>query len=240
MSTQISTHNPVRSDVSTEVVPVERPTASGSRSWAFAGIGAGVAAVGAIAASGLVDAVYDPAIQGDAPAIADKLATQTGPAFVFHSLALVSAVLLVVFAAGLFRRMRGGLTDSLAPMVALAGLAGTAVVQVIGTSLDTEFLFGLPHQDDLVAANVVMYGHWIGTVPWCWVLAGLAGVALHVASRAGSVPRWIGRVGLVLGGLTLLAGISPLQYVAGMIGPLWLLVTAIGFTVGDRAFRTGR
>jgi len=25
-----------------------------------------------------------------------------------------------------------------------------------------------------------------------------------------------------------------------MTGPLWLLVTAIGFTLGDRAFRAGR
>ena len=63
---------------------------------------------------------------------------------------------------------------------------------------------------------------------------------MWVASRAGAAPRWIGRVGLVLGGLTLLLGITPLQYMAGMTGPLWLLVTAIGFTLGDRAFRAGR
>ncbi|MDN4160068.1 hypothetical protein [Nocardioides abyssi] len=215
------------------------PGARPSRHWALAGVGAGLAGIGAILASGIVDAVYDPAIQGDATAIADKLATQTEAAFVFHTLALVSAVLLVVFAAGLLRRLRhrlGG--DSLLPMAAFAGLAGTAVVQVIGTSLDTEFLFGLPHQDVLVDSNVVMYGHFIGTVPWCWVLAGLAGLALHLAGRARAVPRWVGRVGLVLGGLTLLAGISPLQYVAGMIGPVWLLVTALGFALGDKAYRT--
>jgi hypothetical protein len=38
----------------------------------------------------------------------------------------------------------------------------------------------------------------------------------------------------VLGGLTLLLGISPLQYMAGFVGPLWLLVAAIGFAAGDR------
>ncbi|MDN4171441.1 hypothetical protein QWY28_00640 [Nocardioides sp. SOB77] len=214
-------------------------TARPSRHWALAGIGAGATGVAAIVASGLVDAVYDPRIQGDAAAIADKLATQREAAFVFHTVALLSAVLLVVFAAGLLRRLRhrvGG--DSLLPIVAFAGLAGTAVVQVIGTSLDTEFLFGLPQQDVLVDSNVVMYGHFIGTVPWCWVLAGLAGLALHLAGRAGAVPRWVGRVGLVLGGLTLLAGISPLQYLAGMVGPLWLLVTALGFALGDKAYRS--
>ena len=51
------------------------------------------------------------------------------------------------------------------------------------------------------------------------------------------MPRWIGRVGLVLGGLTLLLGISPLQYMAGMTGPLLVLVVALGFCLGDRAHR---
>lgn len=244
MSTHITTSNPVRSDVprndrgqndgGLDVSP-----SRSSRTWALAGIASGVAGIGAIVASSLANAVYDPDLEGDAGAIVDKLSTQTGPLFVFHSLALVSGVLLVVFGAGLFRRLRDGHADSIAPLVAFAGLAGTAVVQVIGTSLDTEFMFGLS-QDRLVDSTGVMYGHWVGTVPWCWVLAGLAGVALHVAGRAGSVPRWIGRVGLVLGGLTLLVGISPLQYLAGMVGPLWLLVTAIGFTVGDRVYRAAR
>lgn len=244
MSTHITTRNPVRSDVrqhdggtSDGELDVTPPRTS--RSWALAGIGSGVAGIGAIVASSLANAVYDPALEGDAAAIVDKLSTQTGPLIAFHSLALVSAVLLVVFGAGLFRRLRDRHADSIAPLVAFAGLAGTAVVQVIGTSLDTEFMFGLS-QDRLVDSTGVMYGHWVGTVPWCWVLAGLAGVALHVAGRTGSVPRWIGRVGLVLGGLTLLVGISPLQYLAGMVGPLWLLVTAIGFAAGDRAYRTGR
>lgn len=233
MTTHVTTHNPVRSDVTTGAA-----SARTSRTWALAGVGAGLTGVGAILTSSLVDAVYDPSIQGDAAAISDKLATQTTAAFVFHTLALVCAVLLVAFAAGLLRRMRAVDADGTAPMTAFAGLTGTAVVSVLGTSLDTEFLFGLPHQDQLLDSNVVMYGHWIGTVPWCWVLAGLAGLALHTAGRAGGVPRWIGRVGLVLGGLTVIAGISPLQYVAGMTGPIWLLVTAIGFVAGDRAFRS--
>ena len=47
-----------------------------------------------------------------------------------------------------------------------------------------------------------MFNHWIGTIPWLWTLAGLAGLALFAAYRRGGVPRWIGLVGLVLGGLT--------------------------------------
>ncbi len=239
MTTHVTTRTPLRPDLATPIGSAASAS-TGSRAWALAGIGAGVAGVGAIVASSAVNAVYDPDIQGDANAIADKMATQTGAAFVFHSLALAGAVLLVVFAAGLLRRMRATDAVGSAPMVAFAGLLGTAVVSVIGTSLDTEFLFGLPHQDQLVTENVVMYGHWIGTVPWCWVLAGLSGLALHVASRSGGVPRWLGRVGLVLGGLTVLAGVSPLQYLAGMTGPVWLLVTALGFVLGDKAFRAAR
>ena len=91
-------------------------------------------------------------------------------------------------------------------------------------------------------SNAVFYGHWVATIPWVWVLAGLSGVAVFAASRAGAVPRWIGIGGLGVGGLTLLLGISPLQYMAGMTGPIWLLATALHFRTGfapDRAFRSG-
>ena len=56
-------------------------------------------------------------------------------------------------------------------------------------------------------------------------------------SRTGGVARWLGIVGLVGGGITLLAGISPLQYMAGFTGPIGLTVVALGFLVGDKAFR---
>ena len=42
------------------------------------------------------------------------------------------------------------------------------------------------------------------------------------------------RVGALLGGLTLLVGISPLQYMAGFTGPVLVLVMALGFAFGDR------
>jgi hypothetical protein len=41
----------------------------------------------------------------------------------------------------------------------------------------------------------------------------------------------------VLGGLTVLLGISPLEYMSGVVGALWLLATSIGFAFGDRRFR---
>ena len=233
MTTHTTTSNPVRSDV--HPLPATPRT---SRAWALAGIGAGLAGIGTVVTSGMVNAVYDEKLQGDTAGIAAKLSEQTGPMFAFHIITLVGAVLMVVFAAGLFRRLRAGLGEAaLAPLIAFAGLFGTAVVSVIGTGLDTEFIMGFVSDQEIDPGNAVMFNHWIGTVPWCWVLAGLAGLALFTAHRAGAVARWIGLVGLMLGGLTLLLGISPLQYMAGMTGPLLVLVAAVGFFLGDRAHR---
>lgn len=234
MTTYSTNQQPARTDVTapTHITP------GASRSWALAGIGAGVAGIGTIVTSGMVNAVYDEKLQGDSVGIAEKLADQTTAMLAFHTFTVVGAVLTVVFAAGLFRRLHAVLgSASIAPLVAFGGLLGTAVVSVIGSGLDTEFIMGFLGDQEVDPSVAVMYNHWIGTMPWVWVLAGLTGLALFSAGRTQAAPRWIGIVGLVLGGLTLLLGISPLQYMAGMTGPLWLLVTAAGFCFGDRAQR---
>ncbi|MGB0102400.1 MAG: hypothetical protein WBP61_19130 [Nocardioides sp.] len=235
MTTHVSTSNPVRSDIDTTD---RASTARPGRAWTLAGIGAGLAGIGTIVTSGMVDAVYHPDVADDPTAILDRLADQTGPMLAFHTFAMIAAVLLVVFAAGLFRRLRATAGEtSIAPLVAFSGLLGTAIVTVMGSGLDTEFIFAFMGDQPVDPANAALFNHWIGTIPWIWALAGLSGLAVYVLGRAGAAPRWIGRVGLVLGGLTLLLGISPLQYMAGMTGPLWLLVTALGFCFGDRAHR---
>ncbi|MBM7509132.1 hypothetical protein JOE61_002946 [Nocardioides salarius] len=234
-----TTSNPVRTDRG----DLPRPGAAAPpppRAWALTGVVAALAGAGAVVASSLVAAVYDPALAGDPERIAEAVGDKAPVIVAFHVLGLLGAVATVVFAAGLHRRLAARPGAGLAPAVAAAGLLGTALVTVLGTGLDTEFLFASQAGDGAADPHaVVFYNHWIGTIPWCWVLAGLAGVAVWRASRVGAVPTWIGRVGLVLGGLTLLLGISPLQYMAGMTGPVWLLVTAIGFAVGDRARRDG-
>lgn len=220
--------------------PVATPRPSGTgRGWTFAGIAAGIAGLTGIAASMSIDAVYDPDLGGDPAAIVARLGELTPNLLVFHVATMVCVVTLVVFAAGLRRRLAAQApSGSLLPDVAATGLGLTVVAGLLGAGLNTEFIFGVQDggQTGLVAESAVFFNHWIGTIPWLWVGAGLAGVAVAVAAlRHSAAPRWIGWVGAVLGGLTLLFGLSPLQYMAGMTGPLWLLVTALGFAAADRA-----
>ena len=240
MSTHVATSNPVRSDVfTTEDQPSAPVGRNNSRLWALSGLGAGILGIGTIVTSSMVDVVYRDEFKGTTEGVTKALDEKAGVLFAFHSITTLSALLMVVFAAGLLRRLRRGAGDSIAPTVAFAGLLGTAVVSVMGAGLDTEIMMPLAAQDGTVPDSTAsFYNNWIGTSPWVWVLAGLAGLAVYATSRINVVPRWIGRVGLVLGGLAALLGVSPLEYMAGPIAALWLVVTSVGFLVGDRAHRS--
>jgi hypothetical protein len=206
-------------------------TATPRRGWIFAGIGAGVAGIVSIVGSSLSGAVYDADLWGDPEAIADRMSELVPQILVFHTATMVSCVLLVVFAAGLHRQLRHRVgTDSLLPGVAAGGLMLVAVAQLMGAGLTTEFAFAFAAGEDaFVPETVVFFGHWIGTVPWLWGGAGLAALAMTSASfRQAAYPRWIGWTSLVLGGLTALFLVSPLQYMAGMTGPLWLTIVSLG------------
>jgi hypothetical protein len=218
----------------------ELPTTS--RAWAFAGVLGGLTGLVGIQASMSITAVYDEKSQGDAAKITDALGDFVPNILIFHVATMVAAVVLVVFAAGLRRRLRAQApVGSLLPDVAAAGLTLVSVAALMGTALNTEFVFAFTDKNaELVPEVAAVYGHWIGTVPWLWVGAGITGLALAVAAiRHAAAPSWIGWVCAVLGGLTLLLGISPLQYMAGMTGPILVLVAALGFAFGDRAGRHG-
>lgn len=212
------------------------PTVHG-HGWAYAGVVAGLAGVLSIGASLSVSAVYDTENLGNAEKIVAALKETTNNLLVFHVATMVAAVTLLVFAAGVRRRLAGQTRpSSILPDVAAAGLTLTAVACLMGSALDTEFIFGVnAPKGELVPEVGALYGHWVGTVPWLWVGAGLAGVAIAAASlKQGAAPRWIGWVGAILGGLTLVAGVSPLQYMAGFTGPIVVLLIALGFAFGDR------
>ena len=205
-------------------------TSPPGRGWVLAGLGAGLLGIAGAITSGMVDAVYDPAAAGDAQAITEKLATQVPEIIAFHTATMLSCVLLVLFAAGLHRQLvRRTPPDSLVPGVAVAGLGLVAVAQLIGAGLTTEFAFALADDADLVVLeSAVFFNHWIGTIPWLWGGAGLTGLTLFRAARRGAYATWLGWASLVLGGLTALFLVSPLQYMAGMTGPVWLVVVSLG------------
>jgi len=214
-----------------------RPMPPPGRAWAVAGALAGLGGVVGIYASLQIDAVYNKDYAGDADRIADRLGDFVPEILVLHFAMMAASVLLLVFAAGLRRRLAGRLpSDSLLPNVAAAGLVVTSVVALLGVGFTTEIVFGLT--DDEVALDpefAAVVGHWMGTIPWLWVGTGVSGVCIALASfRHGALPRWIGLGAAGLGGLTLLAGLSPLQYMAGFFGPVLVLLLGVAFAFGDR------
>lgn len=247
MTTHVTTSNPVRSDLvldpSTAIAPTTTPataneTGRPGRLWAAAGIGAALTAIASSVSAGMVGAVYDPSLNGDAEGILAALEGFVPQMIVFHVAGSLTVLLLAVFGLGLVRRLRAVTpSSSMAPAAAGFGLLGTSVVLLLGGALDTEFIFGIANPESVLPETAALYNHWIGTVPGCWMLVGISALAVFSVARSGGVPRWLGRVALVLGGLTVILGALPVQYMAGLTGTLWLLVTAVGFVVGDRRHR---
>ncbi|HYI56297.1 MAG TPA: hypothetical protein VEX57_20185 [Microlunatus sp.] len=211
------------------------PTRGNPRGWAVAGVLGGVAAVAGIQLSMSAGPVYDPATPPTPEWIAEQLAPKVPLLIGFHIATTAAALLLMVFTAGLKRRLDAQApADSLLPSVAAIGLVVTSTILILGAGLNTEFIFGLASPGMMPATDVSFYSHWVATISWLWVAAGISAIALGLAALKGAAPRWIGLVSLVLGALTALLGVSPLQYLAGFVGPIWLLVVALGFTFGDR------
>lgn len=227
----------------TTTAPLPTPTQTAGRrgrgrGWAVTGALAGLAGIVGMQASLRIDAAYAEEYAGDAVAMTDRLDDFVPELLVQHLAMMSASLLLLVLAAGLRRRLRvQAPAGSLLPDVAAGGLLLTSVAALMGVAFTTEIVFGLTADDlqiDPEFAAVV--AHWVGTVPWLWVGAGVTGLTVAVAAlRHAAAPRWIGWVAAVLGGLTTLAGISPLQYLAGFTGPLLVLLLGVGFAFGDRS-----
>ncbi|SDC69881.1 hypothetical protein [Nocardioides lianchengensis] len=216
-------------------------TTTPGRTWAVTGTVAGLAGIAGIQTSATIDAVYDEAYVGDAARITERLDDFVPELLVLHGTMMTASLLLLVFAAGLRRRLQGqSPAGSLAPDVAAGGLLLTSVAALMGVAFTTEIVFGLTSDDlPLDPEFGAVVAHWTGTVPWLWVGAGVTGLAVAVAAlRHAAAPRWIGWAAALLGGVTTLAGVSPLQYLAGFTGPVLVLVLGAGFALGDRPGRS--
>ncbi|VTR77101.1 hypothetical protein [Cellulomonas hominis] len=148
------------------------------RGWAVAGIGAGLAGIVSIQASLGLSVDWEQTA-GDADAIVAGMAGKTGTMILFHTATLVATVLVVIFAAGLSRRLgQQAPAGSLLPAVASGGLLLVAVAGLLGSGLDTQFMFGFADPELLVPESGAFYTDWIATIPWLWV-----GARPHGAGR---------------------------------------------------------
>ena len=157
-------------------LPAQPPDSTEGRGWIYSGVGAGLAGILTVVGSSFANAVYDEQLAGDAEGITLRLAEQTAPILVFHTASMACALLLLVFAAGLRRRLTQVTpAGSLLPQVAGSGLMLVSVALMMGSALTTEFVFGVKDPELLVPETAAMFGHWINTVPWVWAGAGVFG-----------------------------------------------------------------
>ena len=233
MTTHITTEQRVRDDL-----PQDAATRPG-RLWALAGVLAGLGGFATTILSAEAGAAYVDGKVQEADGVIASLNGHVPQLITFHVVATLTVLALVPFGLGLHRRLRAGLDrDSLVPGTASFGILGTALVVLMGTVLNTEFIFGVAGDTPLaVPEAATVYNHWIATVPWVWGLTGLTGWALFRAWRAGAVRGWMGITAGILGTLSLLLTVAPLQYMAGWTGSVMVVLVALGFLVGDRGTR---
>jgi hypothetical protein len=150
---------------------------------------------------------------------------------------------VVVFGAGLRRMLAAQCpAGSLVPDVAWAGTLLVAGLCLVGSGPATEVFFGLLHAAEIDPDTTASLVRMMDSLPWVW-----GGLALTVAAvaygalRHGAAPRWLGVVSLVftvlVGGLAM----APLQYLAGMVGAVWLVLAGVAYLVarGARAATMG-
>ena len=126
---------------SSDILTSEPPA---SRRWLTAGVVAGVAGIGSIVASSMTGAVYEDDIAGDAVAITDRLAEMVPQILLFHTATMVSALLMVVFAAGLYRQLRRRLgATACSPRSPRPAWCSSSAALIMGSGLTTEFVFGV-------------------------------------------------------------------------------------------------
>jgi hypothetical protein len=222
-----------------EAIPADRRAVrrGPGRGWAAAGVLAGVAGYAAMEV-GTRFAPADMAAYADAGLLVDAY-VGLGPGLVAAMLALfvVAAFAVVVFGAGLRRMLAAQCpAGSLVPDVAWAGTLLVAGLCLVGSGPATEVFFGLLHAAEIDPDTTASLVRMMDSLPWVW-----GGLALTVAAvaygalRHGAAPRWLGVVSLVftvlVGGLAM----APLQYLAGMVGAVWLVLAGVACLIARGA-----
>ena len=223
MTTTFSTPRP-------EVVAAE--VASPRKGWARAGLLSGIGAF--IFFIGPAS-VLSPSTDSYADNV-DVLAELEGKApwvWAFQTSGVALAILLVIFAVGLRRRLAGQEpAGSLVPDLAALGLILMSVMTLVGTGISTEMFHALRNADevdpDTMSGHLAIYN----TMAWVWAGGLLTTGAIVAAARHGSVSRRLGRFAAVMTGLVAVTQILPFQYLAVLPMAIFLIV------VGTSMLRT--
>jgi hypothetical protein len=204
--------------------------------WAWAGVGAGLCGIALFFVAPAVDDVADPLYLDNALLVAE-LEGAAPLVWAFQVITTLAAGLLVVFGAGLRRRLaEHEPVGSLLPNIAFSGLLLTAALCLVGGGISTELFWYLTDVDRTDPDTIGAALNTFSTMPWVWTASGLASGALAVAAlRHGSAPRWIGWTSVVLTALVVLTQIVPLQYLALAPVSLWLVIAGIGLARRERS-----
>ncbi len=203
-----------------------------STGWAWSGVGAGLCGIAVfIVAPTIAD--HPDSAMADNDVLVSYLTDSAPIAWASQVITVLAAVLLVVFAAGLSRRLtEQEPMGSLLPNVASSGVLLTAALCLVGGGICTELFWHLIQDPgkvdpDTIAAAVTIFN----TMPWVWAGLGISAGATAVAAlRHGSLPKWIGVVSAVMAALVVLTQAVPLQYMALLPASVWLVVVGIAFT----------
>jgi hypothetical protein len=203
--------------------------------WAWVGATGGlVGVVGLMVTGDLYDA--ETGAVADNTVLAAAVAMRAPLVWVNQVVTVVTAVCVIVFAAGLRRHLAAQEpAGSLVPGVAAAGLGLTAAALLVGGGIGTELYWALtgpqPFDPDTVGAHLAIYN----TTAWLWGGVGLtAGAVAAGGLWHGSVGRGLAvfsaAMALVIGTTQAL----PVQYISVVPGALWVIVAGLVLARGAR------
>jgi hypothetical protein len=207
-----------------------RPAIRPGRGWAICGILGGLLGVALFLLSGGLAVSTDDL--ADNQLVAEAVTDKAVFVWIYQVVAVAAAMLIAVFAAGIFRKLsQQAPAQSLAPMIAVGGLFLVSAMLLVGSGICTEMFFGLMQDTDeldpdTVAAQMAIFN----TMGWVWVGAGLAAGAVALTGlRHGTVGRGLAIGSAVATFFIAAVNIAPLQYMALVPAALWMIGAGISF-----------
>lgn len=206
------------------------------RGWAWAGLAAGILAVGLFLGPGGMVTVSNDALADNADVLAE-LDGKEGWIWAFQTGSVAVAVLIVIFGLGLRRRLAGQEpAGSLLPDAAGLGLLLVAALLLVGGGISTEMFHALRRADesdpDTISAHLAVFN----TLGWVWAGGILATGAITIAGlRHGSVGKGLARFAAVMTFLTAVTQLVPLQYLAVAPITVFLIVCSISMLRAERS-----